>query len=399
MKRVAILGSTGSIGVSALDVVGAFPEQLEIVALAAGRNLERLTEQVARFRPRLVSVAEAALLPELEERLTAVGVRARGGDAEVTLLAGAAGADAVATCDEADLVLTAMVGAIGLVPTLAAIRRGVEVALANKEPLVAAGELCTQLARQSGATLLPVDSEHNAIFQCLAGQPREALARVLLTCSGGPFRTGPADLTTVTREQALKHPTWTMGPKITIDSATLMNKGLEVIEARWLFDLEPEQVDVVIHPQSVIHSLVELHDGSVLAQLGTPDMRVPIAYALGYPGRLPLTAPPLSLPRLDLSARAELTFEAPDRERFPALRLAFGALAAGGTAPAVLNAANEVAVELFLAGALRYVQIAELVERTLEAHETGAADALEPILEADRWARRRARELATTLAS
>jgi 1-deoxy-D-xylulose-5-phosphate reductoisomerase len=381
VKRIAILGSTGSIGVSALDVIGAFPEQLKVVALAAGHNLERLVEQIAAVRPQLVSIADPTRIDELRQRVDAAGIN----DA-IELCAGDEGPLAVARHGEADLVLTAMVGAVGLPPTLAAIDRGVEVALANKEPLVAAGELCTRRARASGARLLPVDSEHNAIFQCLAGQPREALVKIVLTCSGGPFRT-VYDLERVTREQALKHPTWSMGPKITIDSATLMNKGLEVIEARWLFDVEAAQIEVLIHPQSVIHSLIELCDGSVLAQLGTPDMRVPIAYALGYPERLPLLAPPLAMPALDLAARAELTFEPPDRDRFPALDLAYSALARGGTAPAVLNAANEAAVAAFLDDRISYKQIAELIDRALQVHDVRDAADLETIAEADRWAR------------
>ncbi|MBK8481260.1 MAG: 1-deoxy-D-xylulose-5-phosphate reductoisomerase [Proteobacteria bacterium] len=381
MKRIAILGSTGSIGVSALDVVAAFPEQFEVVALAAGRNVERLAEQVGRFRPRLVSVAGA----DEAERLRALldYESARG----LEIVSGPAGPDAVAAHADVEFVLTAMVGAIGLQPTLVAIRRGIEVGIANKEPLVAAGELCTSEARRSGATLLPVDSEHNAIFQCLSGQRRDAVRRLILTCSGGPFRRTP-DLGAVTLEQALKHPTWSMGPKITIDSATLMNKGLEVIEAHWLFGLPAEQIDVVIHPQSVIHSMVEYVDGSVLAQLGTPDMRVPIGLALGYPARFPLP-----IPRLDFAQLAQLSFEAPDRERFPALDLAYAALRRGGTAPAVLNASNEVAVAAFLAGQLRFVEIAELSARTLDAHAVQATDALEVVLEADRWAREQARAL------
>ncbi len=382
MKRIAILGSTGSIGVSALDVVGAFPEKLSVVALAAGHNLERLAQQVARVRPQLVSIADPTRLDELRDRLRDASVSLDG----LELCAGDEGPLAVARHPEAELVLTAMVGAIGLPPTLAAIDRGVEVALANKEPLVAAGGLCTRRARERGATLLPVDSEHSAIFQCLAGQPREALAKIVLTCSGGPFRT-VRDLSSVTRAQALKHPTWSMGPKITIDSATLMNKGLEVIEARWLFDVQASQIDVLIHPQSVIHSLIELCDGSVLAQLGTPDMRVPIAYALGYPQRLPLLSPPLAMPPLDLTGRPELTFEAPDRQRFAALDLAYGALQRGGTAPAVLNAANEAAVAAFLDARISYQQITELIDRALQAHDVQPADDLETIARADRWAR------------
>ncbi|MBK6848537.1 MAG: 1-deoxy-D-xylulose-5-phosphate reductoisomerase [Proteobacteria bacterium] len=381
MKRIAILGATGSIGVSALEVVAAFPEHFEVLALAAGRNVERLAEQVRRFRPQLVSVAgaeEATRLRALLEDDVARGLE---------IVCGPSGPDAVAGHGGVELVLTAMVGVIGLAPTLVAIRRGIEVGIANKEPLVAAGALCTSEARRSGATLLPVDSEHNAIFQCLSGQRPEAVRRLILTCSGGPFRQ-TADLSTVTREQALKHPTWSMGPKITIDSATLMNKGLEVIEAHWLFGLPAAQIDVVLHPQSVIHSMVEYVDDSVLAQLGTPDMRVPIGFALGYPARLPLP-----IPRLDFARLAQLSFEAPDRARFPALDLAYEALRRGGTAPAVLNASNEVAVAAFLAGQLRFVAITELIARTLDAHTVQPTDELETVIEADRWAREQAQTL------
>jgi len=381
MKRIAILGATGSIGVSALEVVAAFPEHFEVLALAAGRNVERLAEQVRRFRPQLVSVAGAEEAARLRGLLD--GDVARG----LEIVCGPSGPDAVAAHGGVELVLTAMVGVIGLAPTLVAIRRGIEVGIANKEPLVAAGALCTSEARRSGATLLPVDSEHNAIFQCLSGQRPEAVRRLILTCSGGPFRQ-TADLSTVTREQALKHPTWSMGPKITIDSATLMNKGLEVIEAHWLFGLPAAQIDVVLHPQSVIHSMVEYVDGSVLAQLGTPDMRVPIGFALGYPARLPLP-----IPRLDFARLAQLSFEAPDRARFPALDLAYEALRRGGTAPAVLNASNEVAVAAFLAGQLRFVAITELIARTLDAHTVQPTHELEVVIEADRWAREQAQTL------
>jgi 1-deoxy-D-xylulose-5-phosphate reductoisomerase len=384
MKGIALLGSTGSIGVSTLDVVSQFPEHFNVVAMAAGRNLERLTEQARRFRPKLLSIAEPKMLPELRERL---GPLAQ----EMTLLAGPEGPDAVAAHPDAQLVITAMVGAIGLRPTLVAIERGIEVGIANKEPLVAAGKLCTSTARRTGATLLPIDSEHNAIFQCLSGQRREDLQRLILTCSGGPFRE-VMDLGAVTREQALKHPTWSMGPKITIDSATLMNKGLEVIEASWLFDVDASKVDIIIHPQSVVHSMIELRDGSILAQLGTPDMRVPIGYALGYPARLPL-----DIPKLDLSSLAQLSFEAPDRQRFPAVDLAYRAARQGGTYPAALNAANEVAVAAFLDGKLRYVQIAEVITAVLDMHEPASAGSLDEIIDADQRARVSAQDVIARL--
>jgi len=374
MKGVAILGSTGSIGVNALEVVAAAPERFHVVALAAGHNVDRLAEQVRRHRPRLISVADEDHLRQLRRRLS-------GAPTDLELMCGAEGATAVASHEDASVVLCAMVGAIGLQPTLAALQRGKTVAVANKEPLVMAGQLCVEQARRHGAVLLPVDSEHSAIFQSLRGHRREEVHRLLLTGSGGPFRT-VADLRQVTLEQALAHPTWSMGPKITIDSATLMNKGLEVIEARWLFDLEADQIEVLIHPQSVVHSLVEYVDGSVLAQLGTADMRIPIAYALAYPQRMPL-----QLPRLDLTQIGPLTFEAPDRGRFPCLSLAYQALASGPTHPAVLNAANEVAVAAFRQHRISFVQIPSVIERTLAAHQPPPECTLESLLAVDAWAR------------
>lgn len=367
-----------------MDVVRCFPEEFEVVGLAAGRNMERLAEQIRAHRPRLVSVAGAEEAAKLQELLGSAA-------ASLEIVHGEDGPDAVVAHSDVEFVLTAMVGAIGLRPTLKAIGRGIELGIANKEPLVAAGQLCTEEARRTGARLLPVDSEHNAIYQCLSGHRREDVQRIVLTCSGGPFRK-VQDLSSVTRKQALDHPTWTMGPKITIDSATLMNKGLEVIEARWLFGLPAEQIDIVIHPQSVIHSMVEYVDGSVVAQLGTPDMRVPIGYALGYPARLPL-----SIPKLSFTELAQLTFEAPDVERFPCVKLAYEALSAGGTAPAVLNAANEVAVAAFLADQIRFVAIPEVIRRTLDAHTPGAADGLEPIVAADGWARDQAATVVSAL--
>jgi 1-deoxy-D-xylulose-5-phosphate reductoisomerase len=382
MKGVAILGATGSVGTSALQVIEAFPDRFRVVGLAAGRNVERLAAAIRRFHPEIVSVAGEAELAALRA-LLAPEERAR-----VALACGLEGAEAVAGHGAADLVLTAMVGAVGLRPTLTAIRRGVAVAIANKEPLVAAGALCTAEAARCGATLLPVDSEHSAIFQCLRGQRADEVRRLLLTCSGGPFlRHGALDDVTVA--QALSHPTWSMGPKITVDSATLMNKGLEVIEARWLFGLPAARIDVVVHPESVVHSMIELVDGAVLAQLGTPDMRVPIAHALSYPDRLPL-----EVPHLDWSALGALTFETPDLRRFAALRLAYEALETGGTAPAVVNAANEVAVAAFLAGRIRFVQIPEVIAQVLAAHRPGSAMSLEEICAADLWAREQAARLA-----
>jgi len=382
VKRLVVLGSTGSIGEQTLSVVERFPERFEVVALAAGRNAARLADQVRRFRPKLVAVADPAAARELEERL---------GTGLCAVLPGPEGLEAVAS-HPADLVVAALVGAVGLGPTLAAVRAGRDVALANKEVLVMAGALVLREVRRAGVRLLPVDSEHSAVFQALEGQRREDLARIVLTASGGPFRAWPAErIARATVEEALAHPNWDMGPKITVDSATLTNKALEVIEARWLFDVEPERIDVVVHPQSIVHSLVEFVDGSVLAQLGLPDMRVPIALALSHPERLPL-----ELPRLDLAALARLDFEAPDLERFPGLALAWAALRGGEAAPAVLNAANEVAVDAFLRGAVSFPAIAASNERVLERFlaEAGSASVqgLDEVMAADAWARAAARE-------
>jgi 1-deoxy-D-xylulose-5-phosphate reductoisomerase len=378
-RGVAILGSTGSIGESALSVVDAAPEQFEVVGLAAGRNLTRLAQQIERHRPQIVSVAQEADLELLRQLLAGRPVLH-----DLELLSGEAGTVRVAADPRADVVLTAMVGAAGLCPTLAALARGASVAIANKEPLVIAGELCSTLAKTHGATIVPVDSEHSAIHQCLHGHQRGDVERILLTCSGGPFRQR-SDLSQVTIAQALDHPTWSMGKKITIDSATLMNKGLEVIEAHWLFDLRPNQIEVLIHPQSVIHSMVEFHDGSVLAQLGTPDMRVPVAYGLSYPNRVRLP-----WPKLDWSNIGPLSFEQADRARFPCLDLAYEALRSGELYPAVLNAANEVAVDAFLAGRLPFVAIPALIERVMEEHDGGGAFDLERIKACDSWARNKA---------
>ncbi len=381
-KRLVVLGSTGSVGEQTLAVVKAFPERYRVKGLAAGRNVERLSAQVSQFRPERVSVASAE---------GAEALRARIGDLPVEIGVGPEGLDRVATTP-ADLLVAGLVGAVGLRPTLAAIRAGRDIALANKEVMVMAGALVLREVRRRGVKLLPVDSEHSAIFQALMGQRREDLARLILTASGGPFRGWSAErIERATLAEALAHPSWEMGPKITIDSATLMNKGLEVIEARWLFDVPPEQIDVVVHPQSIVHSLVELVDGSVLAQLGLPDMRVPIAVALAHPERLPL-----ELPRLDLAALGRLDFEAPDRKRFPCLELAYAALRADEAAPAVLNGANEVAVAAFLAERVPFSAIAASNAAVLEAHVARAGAAtlrdLDDVGEADAWARARARE-------
>ncbi|MCX8071534.1 MAG: 1-deoxy-D-xylulose-5-phosphate reductoisomerase [Candidatus Binatia bacterium] len=387
MKQISILGSTGSIGTTTLDVVSRFPDKFRVVALAAGTRVERLVDQARKFQPRLVAVGSEDAADEFRQRFP---------DFRGKVVHGPSGLELCATAPEAELVVSALVGAVGLVPTLRAVQLGKAVALANKEVLVAAGPLVTRAAKETGATLWPIDSEHNAIFQALRGHRPEHVRRIILTASGGPFlRTPKEELVHVTPDQALQHPTWKMGAKITVDSATLMNKGLEVIEAHWLFGLERERIDVVIHPQSIVHSFVEYQDGSLLAQLGIPDMSIPIAYVLGYPDRLPLDY----LPRLDLARAGHLQFESPDPERFPCLQLAYEALARGGTAPAVLNAANEEAVAAFLSRSIRFVDIPEIVEAVLHAHEPREVSSLDRVLEADQWARRHARSAVASLAS
>jgi 1-deoxy-D-xylulose-5-phosphate reductoisomerase len=375
MKRLAILGSTGSIGQNALSVVAEHPQEFEVVGLAAGKNIGLLAEQIRAYRPQRVSVQDERVARELKASLD--------GEPPVEILAGPEGAVAVAAAPEADLVVSAMVGAVGLPPTLAAVEAGKTVALANKESLVAAGPLVMAAVAANGASLIPVDSEHSAIFQALGGQYREGVRRLWLTASGGPFRTWPQEkLDAATPDQALKHPNWAMGAKITIDSATMMNKALEVIEAGVLFRLPVSQIEVFVHPQSIIHSLVEFVDGSVLAQLGWPDMRLPIAYALTYPRRLPLNSEPL-----DLEKVAQLTFERPDFGRFPSLRLGYEAAKTGGTMPAVLNAANEVAVAAFLAGRLPFPGIPRVVELTMAQHTPAPLESLTQVLAVNNWAR------------
>ncbi len=360
-------------------MVESFPDRFEVVGLAAGGNVELLAEQVARWRPKVVSLASAEALERLGRLVDLTGI-------EVGL--GTEGMVAVATHPRAGVVVAAAVGAVGLVPTYRALEAGKDVALANKETLVMAGELMLAQSRARGGRLLPVDSEHCAVHECLDGRRPEDVKRVLLTASGGPFRTRPREtFGSITREEALRHPTWNMGRKITIDSATLMNKGLEVIEARWLFGLAPAQIDVLVHPQSIVHSLVEFVDGTVLAQLGVTDMRLPIQYALSYPERWPG-----AIAGLDFTAAMRLDFEPPDRQRFPCLDLAWRALERGGTLPAVLNAANEEAVAAFLDGRLPFTGIPELIAEVMQAHPGTRAAALEDVLEADAWARGRARQ-------
>lgn len=379
-RRLTILGSTGSIGRNAIDVIGRFPDRFEVVALAAGRQAALLAEQVRAVRPKVVSVADEATARELVDRL---------GPEAPEILVGDAGACAVASLPEVDYVLAAISGSAGMRPTAAAVDAGKTVGLANKESMVLAGEYLMGKARRTGAPILPVDSEHSAIFQCLVGHHRDDVSRLVLTASGGPFRTWSRErIAASTPEQALRHPNWSMGAKITIDSATLVNKGLEVIEARWLFDLPPERIAIVVHPESVVHSMVEYVDGSVVAQLGTPDMRGPIAFALSWPGpRLPLP-----LPRLDLPARGCLHFEEADPVRFPAYLLCYEALRAGGTAPAVVSGADEAAVAAFLEGRCSFPQIAEAIEWALSRHRVRAVGSVEEAIEASEEGRRRAAE-------
>jgi 1-deoxy-D-xylulose-5-phosphate reductoisomerase len=380
--RVAVLGSTGSIGLSTLDVLERHLDRYEVVALAAHSNISRLEQQCLKYRPRYAVVVESAAAGELARALKARG-------SKVQVFAGQEALSEVAAHDEVDAVMAAIVGAAGLASSLAAARAGKRIMLANKEALVMSGALFMQAVREGGATLIPVDSEHNAIFQCMGGDRANGVRRVLLTASGGPFLRTPAEaLAHVTPEQACAHPRWVMGRKISVDSATLMNKGLELIEACLLFGLPPERVEVVVHPQSIVHSLVEYVDGSMLAQLGNPDMRTPIAHALGWPERLGS-----GVESLDLLSAARLEFEAPDLERFPGLALARAAAEAGGTAPAVLNAANEVAVAAFLERRLAFSEIPAVIERVLSRHTRAPVRSLEDVLGADDWARSVARSL------
>jgi len=354
VKKIAILGATGSIGRSTLDIVSRFPERYRVVALGGGRNIGELIALARRFQPQLLSVQEESGAQELVQTLKDCGL-------SIPVMVGQPGAVAVATCPQVDIVIAAMVGAVGLEPTYAALKAGKDVALANKESMVMAGRLLNRVAAASGAAILPLDSEHSAIWQALNGEPKKGVEKLILTASGGPFRDfSLAEMGQVTPEQAMRHPRWEMGPKITIDSATMMNKALEIIEARWLFDIVPERIEVLVHPQSIVHSLVEYVDGSVLAQLGLPDMRLPIAYALGYPERLAL-----NLPKLDLATIGQLDFMQADATLFPALKLVRRALAAGDSGAIAFNAANEVAVERFRQGEIGFLEIAETVEKVL----------------------------------
>ncbi len=380
MKYLAILGSTGSIGVNTLNIVRQFPDQFKIISLSAGLNIELLKEQILQFHPRLVSVLNQEVAKELQKSLAGT---------EVEVVFGIEGLIQVATHPDVTLVVSAIVGAVGLIPTLSAIKTGKSIALANKEPLVMAGKIVMEEAKKNGVQILPIDSEHSAIFQSLIGHRKEDIRRLILTASGGPFLNLPlSKLRQVTVKDALSHPHWDMGKKITIDSASLMNKGLEVIEAHWLFDIPVEKIIVRIHPQSVVHSLVEYIDGSIIGQMGVADMRIPISYALSFPERMNLHLDPL-----DLSKAGPLTFAMPDPERFPCLQLAYQSMEVGETLPAVLNAANEVAVHGFLEESIKFTDIPLLIQRVMEEHEVKTVRTVEDILKADQWAREKAKQL------
>ncbi|UFJ42159.1 1-deoxy-D-xylulose-5-phosphate reductoisomerase [Brevibacillus humidisoli] len=379
MKKIALLGSTGSVGRNTLEVVAQHPDTFQVVALAAGANIELLARQIIQFQPEIVSVGKPERIDELRQLV---------GSWRGDILCGEEGMVQVATHPAADIVMTAIIGSIGVVPTLAAIEAGKTIGLANKETLISAGHIVMESARRNNTLIIPVDSEHSAIFQCLQGERSEDVAKIILTASGGSFRhLSRSELSHVTVEDTLKHPNWSMGAKITVDSATMMNKGFEVIEAHWLFGLAYEQIDCVLHYESVIHSMVEYKDRAVIAQLGTPDMKVPIQYALSYPERMPLVTEPL-----DLIKFGKLNFAEMDYERFPLLRLAYDCGRTGGTLPTVLNAANEVAVERFLQGEISFLAIEQIVERVCSDHHVQYDPALEEIFAADAWARREARK-------
>jgi 1-deoxy-D-xylulose-5-phosphate reductoisomerase len=385
MKRISLLGSTGSIGTNTLKVVSEFPEEMQITALAAGRNLPALAEQVIRFRPSLVSVSEPEDVPHLQALLDG---RTRG-IPKIEYVSGQQGLQLAASHPDSDTVVCAISGSAGLLPAMESVRSGKQLALATKEALVMAGEILIRESRRQNREILPIDSEHNAIHQCLRGENPESIRRLILTASGGPFRNTPLEeFHAITPDCALQHPTWQMGRKISIDSATLMNKGLEIIEAHWLFNIPSHAIEVLIHPQSAIHSMVEMIDGSVIAQLGIADMRVAIQYVLTYPARRTS-----HLPSLNLQALGRLEFEAPDLHRFPTVRLAYDALRVGGTMPAVLNAANEIAVQAFLDGRIGFMEIPVIIEKTMNQHAEQRLDSIETVLSAHHSARRAAESL------
>ena len=386
MKQIVILGSTGSIGASTLDIIERFPNRFSVLGLVAGTSDEKLEEQIRKFRPQIVAMSDRKAAKRLRDRCN---------NSSTKILEGAEGIKEVACHPDSDLVISAIVGAAGLVPTLAAIQAGRRVALANKEPMVMAGQLMQEEAHRQKQPIFPIDSEHSAIFQSLVGHRREDVRRIILTASGGPFWDFTYEqMKDATVEEALKHPNWDMGVKITIDSATLMNKGLEVIEACWLFDCPPSQLDIVVHRESIIHSLVEYRDGSVMAQMGLPDMRTPISYAMDYPERVPLDPP-----QLDLWAYEKFTFYQPDTKRFPCLHLAYEALKGGGTLPSILNAANEIAVDAFLNKGISFVDIAHVIDQTMNASTPRPLTCLDDALEADRWAREKAESCIHSLVS
>lgn len=372
MKNLVILGSTGSIGTQALEIVDAYSDRLKVTALAAGSNVDKMEEQVRKYLPGFAVMYEEQAAKDLVVRVA---------DLPVTVLAGMEGMLQIVSLPEADVVLTAVVGMIGIKPTIEAIKAGKDIALANKETLVTAGHIIMPLAREKGVSILPVDSEHSAIFQSLNGEPKKRMKKILLTASGGPFRgMSREELLGKTVKEALNHPNWSMGKKVTIDSATMVNKGLEVMEAGWLFDAKPEQIQVVVHPQSIIHSMVEYVDGAVMAQLGLPDMKLPIQYAFFYPDRLPM-----DMPGIDFFKLGQITFEEPDMETFTGLKLAYEAFQRGGTMPTVFNAANEKAVSRFLAGKIRFLDIADIIGRAMSAHKAAENPSLEQILETESW--------------
>ncbi|KDR95199.1 1-deoxy-D-xylulose 5-phosphate reductoisomerase [Peptoclostridium litorale DSM 5388] len=377
MKNISILGSTGSIGKQALDVVRYNREKFKVVALSANKSIDMLADQIEEFRPELVSIGDEKSASQLQKIVNQRGIKG------VDIASGQKGLNAVAAIESAQVVLTAVVGIAGLIPTIEAINKGKDIALSNKETMVTAGNVINKLAKEKGSSIIPVDSEHSAIFQCLNGEDMKSIKRLILTASGGPFRgRNREDLVHVKKEAALKHPNWSMGQKISIDSATLMNKGLEVIEAKWLFDVDMEKIDVVVHPQSIIHSMVEFEDSSIIAQMGNPDMRIPIQYAFSYPQRLKS-----NFESLDFTKISSLTFEKPDKDTFPCLELAYDSLRSGGTHPAVLNGANEVLVEEYLNGRIGFYDIPKYVQMAMDCHNPVSNPGVEDILEADRWVR------------
>ena len=381
MKKISLLGSTGSIGTNVLDVIERNPEKFQILGMSAGSNVDLFAKQIRKFKPRVVALFDTKKIPTLKERIA---------DLDIEILSGEEGTIAVATLPEADVVVSGVMGSAGLLPAIHALKSGKNLALANKETLVIAGELVLREAKKTNSQIIPIDSEHSAIFQVLNGEKKERIKKIILTASGGPFRTFSFDqMETVTVKDALKHPNWDMGAKITIDSSTMMNKGLEYIEAKWLFGVNTP-VEIIVHAQSIIHSMIEFVDTSILAQLGIPDMRVPIAYALTYPDRFEC-----DLPSLDLTTMGNLTFEAPDFERFPCLQLAIDAMEIGKTMPAVLNAANEIAVQAFLEELIPYKDIAELIRMVMQNHNPSPLKELQDVLIADRWAREETTKLVT----